>query len=106
MTTTGYGDVSINYISDALFVSVITIIAKLLYSFIVGFYSSISSTAAVRQVYAKQDFNGLQVHSYVASSSTVTCMLSRVCTNFSNFSEYSCKNSLRQFLFSMAITDV
>ena len=78
MTTTGYGDVPINYISDALFVSVITIIAKLLYSFIVGYYSSISSTAVVRQVDAKQDFDGLQVHSYVTSSSTVICMLSQV----------------------------
>ena len=63
MTTTGYGDIPINYISDALFVSVITIIAKLLYSFIVGYYSSISSTAVVRQVDAKQDFDGLQVDS-------------------------------------------
>ena len=68
MTTTGYGDVPINYISDALFVSVITIIAKLLYSFIVGYYSSISSTAVVRQVDAKQDFDGLQVGSRLNTS--------------------------------------
>ena len=61
MTTTGYGDIPINYLSDALFVSVITIIAKLLYSFIVGYYSSISSTPVVRQVDAKQDFDALQV---------------------------------------------
>ena len=61
MTTTGYGDVHINYISDALFVSIITIIAKLLYSFIVGYYSSTMSTAIVRHVNAKQDFDGIQV---------------------------------------------
>lgn len=29
MTTTGYGDIEINYIGDGLFVSIITIIAKL-----------------------------------------------------------------------------
>ena len=61
MTTTGYGDIPISYISDALFLSVITIIGKLLYSFIVGYYSSILSTAVVRQVDAKQDFDGIQV---------------------------------------------
>ena len=66
MTTTGYGDVHINYISDALFVSIITIIAKLLYSFIVGYYSSTMSTTIVRQVNAKQDFDGIQVtHMYM-----------------------------------------
>ena len=61
MTTTGYGDITINHISDALFVSIITIIAKLLYSFIVGYYSSTLSTAVVRQVDAQQDFDGIQV---------------------------------------------
>ena len=65
MTTTGYGDIPINYLSDALFISVITIIAKLLYSFIVGSYLSISSTPVVRQVDAKQDFDALQVATYV-----------------------------------------
>ena len=62
MTTTGYGDISINFISDALYVSVITIISKLLYSFIVGYYSSTLSTTVVRQVDAQQDFDGIQVN--------------------------------------------
>lgn len=64
MATTGYGDIPINHISDALFVSGITIIGKLLYSFIVGYYASILSTAVVRQVNAKQDFDSLQVATF------------------------------------------
>ena len=62
MTTTGYGDISINFIADALYVSVIIIIAKLLYSFIVGYYSSSMSSADIRQIDAQQDFDGIQVH--------------------------------------------
>ena len=61
MTTTGYGDISINFITDALYVSIIIIIAKLMYSFIVGYYSSSLSSTIIRQVDAQQDFDGIQV---------------------------------------------
>lgn len=61
MTTTGYGDITVTYIPEALLISGILITSKMVYSFVVGYYSKILSLNEIQQVRAKQDFDGLKV---------------------------------------------
>ena len=61
MTTTGYGDITVTYIAEALYISIILIFSKLFYSFFVGYYSVLLSLTAIQQVTARQNFNGLKV---------------------------------------------
>jgi len=61
MTTTGYGDITVTYVSEALYVCGILITSKLVYSFVVGYYSKLLSLNESQEVKAKQDFDGFKV---------------------------------------------
>jgi len=61
VTTTGYGDITVTHMAEALYISIILILSKLFYSFLVGYYSILLSVNAVQQVKARKDFESLKV---------------------------------------------
>jgi len=61
VTTTGFGDITVTYVYEALYISVILIFGKLFYAFLVGYYSVLLSLTAIQKVTARQDFDALKV---------------------------------------------